>query len=77
MSEHDNIITFLLEGHEFIELHNLLKITGLCHSGAMAKHVIADGLVEVDNHIELRKRCKIRTGQQVRFNQQTIMVKAE
>lgn len=76
MSHHDDIITFELEGHEFIELHNLLKITGMCHSGAMAKHVIADGLVKVDNNIELRKRCKIRPGQQVQCNHQTIIVKA-
>ena len=77
MSDNGGIITFALEGHEFIELHNLLKITGLCHSGAMAKHVIADGLVKVDNHTELRKRCKIRPEQQVQFNEQTIIVKAE
>ena len=77
MNNNNEIITFALEGHEFIELHNLLKITGLCHSGAMAKHVIADGLVRVDSQTELRKRCKIRPGQQVQFNEQTIIVKAE
>lgn len=67
---------FDLEGHEFIELHNLLKITGLCHSGAMAKHVIAGGLVKVDNKTELRKRCKIRNGQVVEFEGQYITVSA-
>lgn len=68
---------FDLEGHEFIELHNLLKVTGLCHSGAMAKHVIADGRVKVDNEIELRKRCKIKKGQQVQFDGQKITITAE
>ena len=68
---------FDLEGHEFIELHNLLKVTGLCHSGAMAKHVIAEGRVKVDNKIELRKRCKIRKGQQVQFDGQNITIIAE
>ena len=68
------MMTFDLESHEFIELHNLLKITGLCHSGAMAKHLIADGQVKVDGKIELRKRCKIRHGQKVQFNEQDIMV---
>ena len=51
--------TFNLEGHEFIELHNLLKITGLVGSGGMAKNLIGDGQVTVDEQTELRKRCKI------------------
>lgn len=71
------MLTFDLESHEFIELHNLLKITGLCHSGAMAKHLIADGLVKVDGKVELRKRCKIRHGQKVQFNDQDIIVVGE
>jgi ribosome-associated protein len=58
---------FLLEGSEFIELNNLLKVTGLCDSGGMAKQLIADGQVSVDGKIELRKRCKIRKGQAVEF----------
>ena len=31
---------FKLEGHEFIELNNLLKVTGLCESGGEAKTAI-------------------------------------
>jgi len=76
MTNTTDSIHFELEGHEFIELHNLLKFTGLCHSGAVAKHVIADGQVKVDNNIELRKRCKIRPGQRVQFNEQNIEVAA-
>ena len=68
------MIIFELQGHDYIELHHLLKITGLCHSGAMAKHVIADGLVRVDNQVELRKRCKVRHGQVVRYDDQEILV---
>lgn len=67
---------FSLDGKEFIELHNLLKVTGLCDSGGMAKLLIADGLVKVDGLIETRKRCKIRTGQVVVFQGQKIEVKA-
>lgn len=74
MPSHPEKIVFSLEGHEFIELHNLLKITGLCHSGAMAKHIIADAQVMVDGQLELRKRCKIRQGQQVQFTQQYLIV---
>lgn len=66
---------FSLEGREFIELNNLLKIKGLCASGGMAKVVIAEGLVTVDGKVELRKRCKIRAGQVVEFDGHTIKVK--
>ena len=65
---------FSLEGREFIELNNLLKIKGLCESGGMAKAVIAEGLVRVDGNVELRKRCKIRPGQVVEFKGQQIVV---
>ncbi|MBW2186432.1 MAG: RNA-binding S4 domain-containing protein [Deltaproteobacteria bacterium] len=66
---------FDLDGHEFIELNNLLKVTGLCHSGGMAKMVIADGAVLVDGNTETRKRCKIRSGQTVTFETTEITVK--
>ena len=66
---------FNLEGGEFIELNNLLKIKGLCASGGMAKVVIAEGLVTVDGKVELRKRCKIRAGQVVEFDGRTITIK--
>ncbi|UTW45716.1 RNA-binding S4 domain-containing protein [bacterium SCSIO 12696] len=67
---------FELEGREFVELHNLLKLTGLAHSGGTAKLLIADGLVTVDGEVELRKRCKIRAGQAVTFQGQTVQVQA-
>lgn len=63
-----------LEGNEFIELHNLLKITGLAGSGGMAKNLVADGQVIVDEQVELRKRCKIRAGQIVEFAGEQINV---
>jgi len=65
---------FELQKHEYIELNNLLKITGLCASGGLAKLLIADGLVTVDGQVELRKRCKIRPGQVVEFDGQKISV---
>jgi len=66
---------FKLKDSEFIELHNLLKVLGLCDSGGIAKTVIAQGLVRVDGAIELRKRCKIRAGQIVEFEDHTILIK--
>jgi ribosome-associated protein len=65
---------FKLEGKEFIELDNLLKVTGLCESGGSAKTVIAEGRVTVDGHVELRRRCKLRAGQVVEFEGHTVVV---
>ena len=48
---------------EFIELHKLLKIEGICASGGEAKMLVASGEVRVDGAVELRKACKIRAGQ--------------
>ncbi|MEC7182545.1 MAG: RNA-binding S4 domain-containing protein [Bdellovibrionota bacterium] len=54
----------------------MLKRVGLCQTGGHAKMVIADGLVKVDNEIELRKRCKIKDGQIIEFEGQRIKVEA-
>ena len=48
---------------EFIELHKLLKIEGVCTSGGEAKMLVVSGEVRVDGAVELRKGCKIRAGQ--------------
>jgi ribosome-associated protein len=66
-------ITFELKG-EFIELNQLLKATGLCHSGGAGKMLVAQGLVTVDGKVELRKTCKIRVGQVVQYQDQEIQV---
>ncbi len=65
---------FDLNGHEFVELNNLLKLTGMCPSGGSAKMVIADGQVKVSGQVELRKRCKIRSGQVIEFAGQQVAV---
>lgn len=65
---------FSLEGQPFITLNNLLKVEGLCESGAAAKQVISEGLVTVNGEVELRKRCKIIVGQQVAFNGSMVKV---
>lgn len=50
---------------EYIELNQLLKITGVCDSGGAGKQLVAEGRVKVDGQVELRKANKIRTGQVV------------
>lgn len=67
--------TFILQG-EFIELNQLLKLTGLCDSGGAGKMLVASGAVKVDGHVESRKTCKIRNGQTVTIGDVTIRVEA-
>jgi ribosome-associated protein len=69
------MIEFDLAGHDYIELHSLLKATGLCESGGIAKLLVGDGQVRVDGEPELRKRCKIRAGQKVDFAGQQVVVR--
>ncbi|MGC9966132.1 MAG: RNA-binding S4 domain-containing protein [Syntrophobacteraceae bacterium] len=70
------VIKFSLEmletGH--IELVKLIKATGLCSSGGMAKVAISGGRVRVDGVVELHKGRKIRRGQKVEFKGSTIVV---
>jgi ribosome-associated protein len=65
--------TFEFSG-DYIELNKLLKASGLCETGGMAKIVIENGLVTVGGTVELRKRCKIRNGQTVAYDDRTITV---
>ena len=59
-------LEFQLTG-EFIPLNDLLKVTGVAPSGGAAKVLVATGKVWVDGAVELRKTCKIRGGQTVRY----------
>lgn len=70
-----NDITFPLRG-EYIPLDALLKATGLAPSGGQAKAWVAQGLVCVDGRLELRKTCKIRSGQVVTMAQARVHVLA-
>ena len=58
------MIEFELVG-EYVELCNLLKLTGIANSGGQGKAMVADGQVRVDGQLELRKTAKIRAGQVV------------
>jgi ribosome-associated protein len=57
-------VSFDLAG-EFVELNQLLKLSGLCDSGGAGKVLVASGVVWVDGKKELRKTAKIRAGQNV------------
>jgi ribosome-associated protein len=56
----------------FIQLDQLLKTTGLCHSGGYAHAQIEAGKVQVDGLVESRKRAKLRPGQTVSYGGETV-----
>lgn len=68
------MLKFELTRADHIALCDLLKIMRLCDSGAVAKHMIADGKVKVNGAVELRKRAKIISGQTVQYNGEQIKV---
>jgi ribosome-associated protein len=62
---------------EYIQLDQLLKTTGLCHSGGFAHTEIAAGKVLVDGGVDTRKRAKLRPGQRVAYGGETIELVAD
>ena len=62
---------------EFVQLNQLLKLTGLADSGGAGKALVAGGGVSVDGNVELRKTCKIRIGQVVTIGEVEIKVVAD
>ncbi len=68
-------LEFQLRG-EFVELNQLLKLTGVCDSGGAGKVLVADGAVSVDGQVESRKTAKIRAGQVVTLGDVRIKVLA-
>ncbi len=66
-------IEFQLRG-EFVELCNLLKLTGVCDSGGAGKALVTEGVVSVDGQVELRKTAKIHAGQVVSLGDVQIQV---
>ncbi len=71
-------MTIILEVRgEYIQLDQLLKTTGLCHSGGFAHAEIEAGQVKVDGVVESRKRAKLRPGQRVDYGGENIELVAE
>jgi len=66
---------FILKG-EYVELHALLKLSGVCDSGGAGKMLVAAGAVTVDGQVELRKTCKIRAGHVVGVSDMRMTVRA-
>ena len=62
---------------DYIQLDQLLKTTGLCHSGGFAHSEIEAGAVRVDGAVEQRKRAKLRPGQRVAYAGEVIELIAD
>ena len=61
---------------EYIELHSLLKLTGVVNSGGAGKMLVSEGNVRVDGKPESRKTAKLRPGQVVTIGEVRIRVRA-
>ena len=61
----------------YIQLNQALKLLGWVESGAMANEVIAQGMVEVNQQKEFRRRNKLYPGMVIQFEGQTATITAE
>lgn len=61
---------------EYIKLGQALKAAGLVDSGVDAKHAIADGLVKVNGQAEYQRGKKLRDGDVVEYQGETIRIEA-
>lgn len=59
---------------EFIKLEALLKFAGLCSTGGEAKNVIQDELVSVNGAVCTMRGKKIRAGDTVCYQTETLEV---
>ena len=67
------MIEFKLNG-EFIPMIQLLKAAGLVQTGGEAQIVVTEGEVKYNGEIDYRKRLKVKQGDIVEFNGETIKV---
>ncbi|MFR3730516.1 RNA-binding S4 domain-containing protein [Lacrimispora sp.] len=65
--------TIKLKG-EYIKLGQALKAAGLVGSGVDAKYAIEDGLVSVNGETEYQRGKKLRSGDTVTFEGNTINI---
>ena len=65
---------FNLDGEEYIELNKLLKILSWVSSGGEAKQVIDEGQVQVNGEVELRRRRKLKSGDEVTLGEEKAQI---
>lgn len=59
---------------EYIKLGQALKAAGMVGSGVDAKFVIEDGLVQVNGQVEYQRGKKLRAGDVVTFDGNTVKI---
>ena len=67
------MIEFKLNG-DFIHLIQLLKASNLVQTGGEAQIVVTEGEVKYNGAVDYRKRLKVKKGDIVEFNGDTIKV---
>ena len=58
---------FTLEGRDYIELKNLMKLASLVNSGGEVKMYCQNGEISVNGEVETRRGRKLRLGDTVLF----------
>ncbi|GAB1404606.1 S4 domain protein [anaerobic digester metagenome] len=66
------MIKFELQGHDFIQLNQLLKLLNLVESGGEANQLIVAGEARVNGVKEFQKRRKLYPGDKVSVGGQEI-----
>jgi len=66
--------SFNLNGDAHIGLDKLLKVLRLAESGGEAHNIIDSGLVKVNGTVENQRRKKLRHGDVVLYNNETIRI---
>lgn len=59
---------------DFIKLGQALKAAGLVDSGVEAKMVIQDGLVKVNDHVEIQRGKKLIDGDMIYYNNERVKI---
>ncbi len=67
-------MNFKLNGQEYIQMNDLLKVLALVGTGGEAKMRILDGEAQLNGKVELAIRKKIRVGDVVSFGGEKITV---
>lgn len=65
---------FELQGYDYIQLNQLLKLLNLVESGGEANQAITAGEVMVNGEIELQKRKKLYPGDRIEFEGEIIEI---
>lgn len=59
---------------DYITLGQFLKLANIVSDGAMAKHLIADGLVLVNDEVDIRRGRKLYPNDVVSYDGETYLV---